>query len=105
MVVDGLVGGRTYKVRLKSLEEIMMTLPESLIFTGEKGLWAVEAEHHTTNSKGEGLYSWLSRYMDGGLGYATFDGNDRNSGVWVKWDKDDDAWYYEWECLKVLGEV
>ena len=100
-----LVVGRKYKVRLKPLEELLKEYPEVDLFTDDGGCWDVDSPYHTTNSQGEGLYNWYSRYMDGGLGYATFDGNTQNSGVWVKWDKDGDAWYYEWDALKVLGEV
>lgn len=102
-----LVVGKKYKVRLKPLEELLKTCPEGDLFTDDEDLWGVEAEHHTTNSQGEGLCKWYSTYLDGGLGYFTFDGGGgaQSSGVWVKWDVDGDAWYYERGQLKVLGEV
>lgn len=102
-----LVVGRKYKVRLKPLEELLKDYPEGgeAIFTADKDCWDVEAEHHTANSQGEGLCKWLSRYLDGGLGYFTFDGNAQSSGTVVKWDMDGDAWCYRWGQLKVLGEV
>lgn len=104
---DSLVEGKTYKVRLKPLEELLKDCPESgeALFTNDEGCWDVESGHHTTNSQGEGLCKWFSMYLDGGLGYFTFDGDAPSSGVWVKWDADGDAWYYGWESLKVLGEV
>lgn len=106
---DGLIEGKKYKVRLKPLEELLKDCPEGgdLLFTDDEGCWDVEAEHHTTDSQGEGLCKWFSRYLDGSLGYFTFDGGGgaQSSGVWVKWDADGDAWYYEWGQLKVLGEV
>ena len=101
----GLIEGKRYKVRLKPLEELLKTCPESTLFIDDKDLWDVESEHHTTNSQGKGLCRWFSMYLDGGLGYFTFDGNAQSSGVWVKWDIDGDAWHYEWGMLKVLGEV
>ena len=102
---ESLVEGKRYKVRLKPLEELMKAFPESTLFIDDNDLWDVEAEHHTTNSQGVGLCRWFSKYLDGGLGYFTFDGNVERSGVWVKWEVDDDTWYYEWGMLKVLGEV
>ena len=102
-----LVVGKTYKVRLKPLEELLEDFPEGgeALFITDEDCWDVEAEHHTTNSQGEGLCKWFSRYLDGGLGYFTFDGDAQSSGVGVKWDVDGDSWYYEWGQLKVLGEV
>ena len=102
---DSLVEGKKYKVRLKPLEELLEDCSEGSLFTGDEGCWVVEAEHHTTNSQGEGLCKWFSMYLDGGLGYFTYDGDAQSSGVGVKWDIDDDVWYYEWGQLKVLGEV
>lgn len=101
-----LVEGKKYKVRLKPLEELLKDCPEGgALFIDVKGCWVVESEHHTTNSQGEGLCGWFSRYLDGGLGYFTFDGNAQSSGTVVEWDVDGDSWYYEWGMLKVLGEV
>ena len=101
-----LVEGRKYKVRLKPLEELLEDCPEGgALFTTDEVCWDVEEEHHTTNSQGEGLCKWFSRYLDGGLGYFTFDDNTPSSGVVVKWDVDGDSWYYKWGQLKVLGEV
>lgn len=102
---NNLVEGKKYKVRLKPLEELLKDCPEGGLFTADDGCWDVEAEHHTTNSQGEGLCKWFSMYLGGGLGYFTFDGDAQSSGVGVKWDIDDDVWYYEWGQLKVLGEV
>lgn len=107
---NSLVEGKRYKVRLKPLEELLEDYPEGgeAIFTADKDCWDVEAEHHTTNSQGEGLCKWFSRYLDGGLGYFTFDGGRggaQSSSVVVEWDVDGDSWYYEWGMLKVLGEV
>ena len=100
-----LVEGKKYKVRLKPLEELLEDCPESDLFDDDEGCWDVEAEHHTTNSQGEGLCKWFSRYLDGGLGYFTFDGDTQSSGVRVTWVVDGDDWYYNWDRLKVLGEV
>lgn len=104
---NSMVEGKKYKVRLKPLEELLKDCPEGggALFTTDKGCWDVEAEHHTTNSQGEGLCKWFSRYLDGGLGYFTFNGDAQSSGVGVKWDIDAAVWYYEWGQLKVLGEV
>lgn len=106
---DSLVEGKKYKVRLKPLEELLEDCPEGgdSLFADDEDCWDVEAEHHTTNSQGEGLCKWFSRYLDGGLGYLTFDGGGgaQSSGVGVKWDVDGDSWYYQWDQLKVLGEV
>lgn len=100
-----LVEGKKYKVRLKPLEELRGDCPEGDLFTDDEDLWDVESGHHTTNSQGEGLCKWYSTYLDGSLGYLTFDGDAPSSGVWVKWDVDGDAWYYGWSQLKILGEV
>lgn len=102
---NSLVEGKTYKVRLKPLEELLKDCPEGGLFTTDEDCWDVEAEHHTTNSQGEGLCKWFSMYLDGGLGYFTFDGDAQSSGTVVEWDVDGDSWYYEWGQLKVLGEV
>lgn len=104
---DSLVEGKKYKVRLKPLEELLEDCPEGgeALFTDGEDCWDVEAEHHTTNSQGEGLCKWFSRYLGGGLGYFTFEGDAQNSGVCVKWDVDGDFWCYNWGQLKVLGEV
>ena len=100
-----LVVGNRYKVRLKPLEELLEDFPEALLYDDDKDLWDVESPYHTTNSQGEGLCKWLSRYLDGSLGYFTFDGDTQSSGVRVTWDVDGDEWYYNWDQLKVLGEV
>ena len=100
-----LVEGKKYKVRLKPLEELLEDCPESDLFDDDEGCWDVEAEHHTTNSQGEGLCKWFSRYLNGSLGYFTFDGGAPSSSVVVNWDVDGDAWCYQWGQLKVLGEV
>lgn len=102
---DSLIEGKKYKVRLKPLEELLEDCPESDLFTNDEFCWDVKSKHHTTNSKGEGLCQWFSRYLDGGLGYFTFDGGAPSSGTVVKWDMDGDSWHYEWGMLKVLGEV
>ena len=104
---DSLVEGKKYKVRLKPLEELLEDCPEGgdTLFADDEDCWDVEAEHHTTNSQGEGLYKWLSRYLDGSLGYLTYDGGAPSMGVWVRWDSDGEEWYYQWDQLKVLGEV
>lgn len=99
---DSLVEGKTYKVRLKPLEELLEDCPESDIFDDDEGCWDVEAEHHTTNSQGEGLCKWFSRYLDGSIGYFTYSDGDN---VFVRWAVDGDAWSYDLEQLKILGEV
>lgn len=102
-----LVEGKKYKVRLKPLEELLEGCPEGgdTLFTDDDGCWDVESEHHITNSQGEGLCMWFSRYLDGGLGYFTYNSDESSSSVWVKWDMDGDAWHYQLDQLKVLGEV
>lgn len=101
-----LVVGRKYKVRLKPLEELLVEYPEGdgVLFTGDKGCWDVTSPYHTTNSKGEGLCVWFSRYLDGSVGYFTYSGDDGDSVV-VCWDVDGDEWHYDLGMLKVLGEV
>ncbi len=107
-----LVEGRKYKVRLKPLEELLEDCHDGgdTLFADDEDCWDVEAEHHTTNSQGEGLCKWFSRYLDGGLGYFTFHGGVGGGGApstdaVVVWDVDGDSWYYQWDQLKVLGEV
>ena len=106
-----LVVGKKYKVRLKPLEELLEDCSEGgdSLFTDDEDCWDVEAEHHTTNSQGEGLCKWFSRYLDGGLGYFTFYGGGRggapSTDAVVVWDAVGDAWCYQLESLKVLGEV
>ena len=108
---DSLVEGKKYKVRLKPLEELLEDCPEGgdSLFADDEDCWDVEAApHHTTNSQGEGLCKWFSRYLDGGLGYFTFyggGGGAQSSDAVVTWDVDGDSWYYQLENLKVLGEV
>lgn len=107
---NSLVEGKKYKVRLKPLEGLLEDCPEGgdSLFADDEDCWDVEVEHHTTNSQGEGLCKWFSRYLDGGLGYFTFyggGGDAQSSDVVVKWDVDGDAWYYQRDQLKVLGEV
>ena len=107
---DSLIEGKKYKVRLKPLEELLEDCPEGgdSLFTDGEDCWDVEAEHHTTNSQGEGLCKWFSTYLDGSLGYFTVyggGGGAQSSGVVVEWDVDGNSWCYEWGQLKVLGEV
>lgn len=99
-----LVEGRKYKVRLKPLGELMKTYPESELFTDDEFCWDVKSEYHTTNSQGEGLCQWFSKYLDGSVGYFTYSGGG-DSSVVVCWDVDDDAWCYDLGMLKILGEV
>ena len=101
---NSLVEGKKYKVRLKPLEELLEDCPKSDLFDDDEFCWDVEAEYHTTNSQGEGLCKWVSRYLDGSIGYFTYSDGDAHSVV-VCWDVDGDAWVYDLEQLKILGEV
>ena len=81
---------------------LLFLLLEDDLFDDDEFCWDVEAEHHTTNSQGEGLCKWVSRYLDGSIGYFTYSDGDN---VFVRWAVDGDAWFYDLEQLEILGEV
>ena len=101
---ESLVEGKRYKVRLKPLEELMKDCPEWELFTDDVFCWDVKSEYHTTNSQGEGLCQWFSKYLDGSVGYFTPSETNPHSVV-VRWDVDGGVWSYGLEQLKILGEV
>lgn len=101
---DSLVEGKTYKVRLKPLEELLKDCPEGELFTDDVGCWATDSPYHRTNSQGEGLCKWFSKYLDGSIGYFTPYDTEDKSGV-VRWGVDGGLWSYDLEQLKILGEV
>lgn len=79
-----LVKGRTYKVRLKPLEELIRIAP------------------HLFEDDGSTTHRWISNYLDGTVGVTTFDGSEVLS---VQWTSDGDSWTYTPSRLKFLGEV
>lgn len=83
---DGLVKGRTYKVRLKPLEELMKIAP------------------HLFEDDGSTAHRWISNYLDGTVGVTTFDGRE-GEVLSVQWTSDGDSWTYTPSRLKFLGEV
>lgn len=81
-MIGELVEGKTYKVRLRPLEDLL-----------SGGLLSVGEEH----------FHWYSRCQDGCIGIMTFDGEENQV---VDWGTElGFTWCYRLDYLKVLGEV
>lgn len=81
-MVGELVEGKTYKVRLRPLEEL-------------------EQEVDTVGRLGE---VWFKDYVDGQVGVLHYGEEKPEWDTYmVRWEGD--FWYYRLGCLKVLGEL
>ena len=80
-MVGELVEGKTYKVRLRPLEELEQEV--DTVRLGEV---------------------WFKDYVDGQVGVLHYDGEKPESDTYmVRWEGD--FWYYRLGYLKVLGEL
>lgn len=80
-MVGELVEGKTYKVRLRPLEELEQEV--DTVILGE---------------------AWFKDYVDGQVGVLHYDVEKPEWDTYmVRWEGD--FWYYRLDCLKVLGEL